>query len=153
GGGPGYSVYARKLDGSPAIRLGEGSAQALSPDGKLALAIVHPSSDSHLVIYPIGAGDPRFLATPGLTVQRASWLPDGNHLILAANEVGHGVRIYLYDVAAQKSRALSPEGYRCLPGGLVSPDGKTVIVSGPDGKRYLYPVEGGEPAVLPIDRL
>jgi len=67
GGGPGYSVYARKLDGSPAIRLGEGSAQSLSPDGKLALAIVHPSSDPRLVVYPVGSGDPRFLETPGLT--------------------------------------------------------------------------------------
>ncbi|HYB53085.1 MAG TPA: protein kinase, partial [Thermoanaerobaculia bacterium] len=46
GGGAGYSVYVRKLDGTPAIRLGEGSAQTLSPDGKLALAIIHPSTDS-----------------------------------------------------------------------------------------------------------
>ena len=39
GGGPGYSVYIRKTDGSPPVRLGEGFGQALSPDGKWAVAI------------------------------------------------------------------------------------------------------------------
>jgi Tol biopolymer transport system component len=152
GGGPGYSVYARKLDGSPAIRLGEGSAQSLSPDGKLALAIVHPSSNPRVVIYPIGSGDPRFLDTPKLTVQAAAWFPDGNHVLLAANESGHGVRIFAYEIASQKSRAITPEGYRFPSSGAgVSPDGKVVVVRGPDRKSYLYPVEGGEPTALSLD--
>ncbi len=150
GGGAGYSVYARKLDGSPAVRLGEGSAQALSPDGKQALAIIHPSSDSRLVIYPIGAGDPRFLETPGLTVQAAEWLPDGNRLLLSANESGRGIRTYLFELGSTKSRALTPEGYRLFGNG-VSPDGKVFTVSGPDRKPYLYPIEGGEPTALAID--
>ena len=38
GGGPGYSAYLRKTDGSPAVRLGEGSSQGFSPDGQWALA-------------------------------------------------------------------------------------------------------------------
>jgi eukaryotic-like serine/threonine-protein kinase len=152
GGGPGYSVYARKLDGSPAIRLGEGSAQALSPDGKLALAIVHPSSDPRVVIYPVGSGDPRFLETPGLTVQAAAWFPDGNRVLLVANEPGHGIRLYVYDLASRKSRAITPEGYRIPSSSAgVSPDGKVVVTRGPDGKTYLYPLEGGEPTALPLD--
>jgi eukaryotic-like serine/threonine-protein kinase len=152
GGGPGYSSYARKMDGSPAIRLGEGSAQSLSPDGKLALAIVHPSSNPRIVIYPIGSGDPKFIETPGLTVQAATWLPDGNRLLLAANEPGRGIRIYLYELVSQKSRALTPEGYRFQTSGAgVSPDGRLVAVLGPDRKPYLYPLEGGEPTALSID--
>jgi len=150
GGGAGYSVYARKLDGSPAVRLGEGSAQALSPDGKLALAIVHPSSDPKVVIYPIGPGDPRFLETPGLTVQAAAWLPDGNRLLLSANESGRGIRTYIYELGSKKSRALTPEGYRLFSSG-VSPDGRFFAVSGPDRKPYLYPLEGGEPTPLAIE--
>ncbi|HEY7114367.1 MAG TPA: protein kinase [Thermoanaerobaculia bacterium] len=152
GGGAGYSVYARKMDGSPAIRLGEGSAQALSPDGKLALAIVHPSSEPKMVIYPIGSGDPKYLETPGLTVQAAAWLPDGRRLLLAANEQSRGVRIYVYDIGSQKSRAVTPEGYRFAASGAgVAPDGRVVAVFGPDRKPYLYPIEGGEPTALAID--
>ena len=39
GGGPGYSVYIRKTDGSPATRLGEGSGWGFSADGKWVLAV------------------------------------------------------------------------------------------------------------------
>ena len=52
GGGPGYSVYLRSTDGSPAVRLGEGLAQDLSADGEWALAIVHHASDPQLVALP-----------------------------------------------------------------------------------------------------
>ena len=52
GGGPGYSVYIRKTDGSPAVRLGEGNTQDLSPDGEWALAIIHSASDPQLVALP-----------------------------------------------------------------------------------------------------
>jgi hypothetical protein len=152
GGGAGYSTYARKMDGSPAIRLGEGSAQSLSPDGRQALAIVHTLVESEGRDLSDRLGDPKLLETPGLTVQAAAWLPDGNRVLLAANEAGRGVRIYLYEIATQKSRALTPEGYRITATGAgVSPDGKLVAVFGPDRKQYLYPLEGGEPTALPID--
>ena len=39
GGGPSYGVYLRKTDGSPAVRLGEGQALALSPDAKWVLSV------------------------------------------------------------------------------------------------------------------
>ncbi|HEY7575343.1 MAG TPA: hypothetical protein VIB08_09295, partial [Thermoanaerobaculia bacterium] len=152
GGGAGYSTYARKMDGSPAIRLGEGSAQSLSPDGRQALAIIHPSSNPKVVIYPTGSGDPKMLETPGLTVQAAAWMPDATGIVLSANEAGRGIRIYLYEIASGKSRALTPEGYRFgATGAGVSPDGKVVAVLGPDRKSYLYPIAGGEPTALAID--
>ena len=48
--------------------------------------------------------------------------------------------------AWHKPRALSPEGYVAI---LVSPDGKSVVVTGPDRKHYLYPISGGEPTAIP----
>ena len=44
GGGPGYSAYLRKTDGSPAIRLGGGSTEAFSPDGAWAISITSGES-------------------------------------------------------------------------------------------------------------
>jgi Tol biopolymer transport system component len=148
GGGPGYSVYVRKTDGSPAVRLGEGSGQALSPDGKWALAAVKPGTDPQLVAYPTGAGEPRLLKSEGLHVHTADWFPDGSHLAVTANEPGHGTRIFVFDFAGGKPRAMTPEGYRTLRKG-VSPDGKIIVVRGPDQKVYLYPTAGGEPTAIP----
>jgi Tol biopolymer transport system component len=147
GGGVGYSAYARKIDGSPAIRLGGGSAMRFSPDGRWALGISDPTAQPRLVLYPIGTGEARVLASGGLRIHNAMWLPDGRRILFTANEPEHGARLYIQGTEEAKPRAISPEGYvafeRCL-----SPDGKLVAVSGPDQRHYLYPVEGGEPAAI-----
>ena len=145
GGGTGYSVYIRKTDGSPAVRLGEGSAQDLSPDGEWALAIVHPASDPQLAAYPTGAGEPRAFSKDGVSVFGAGFTPDGKSVVFTGSEAGHGSRIYVRDFAGGKPRAFTPEGYL---GFGVWPDGKSVMVRGPDRKRYLYPLAGGEPKGL-----
>src|SRR4029450_12587989 len=54
GAGEGGSTYLRKTDGSPAVRLGEGLAQALSPDGKWALSIL--TSPSPPILLPTRVG-------------------------------------------------------------------------------------------------
>jgi len=78
----------------------------------------------------------------------ADFLPDGKTIVYTATQSGQGMRLYLRDVAGGKSRALTPEGYS-LYRGTVAPDGKSVVVLGPDRKTYLYPLAGGEPRALP----
>jgi Tol biopolymer transport system component len=148
GGGAGYSVYIRKTDGSAAVRLGEGSAQDLSPDGEWALAIVHPASDPQLAAYPTGAGEPKVFSKEGLAVFTASFVPpDGKQVLLTGSEPGHGPRLYLRDFASGKPRAITPEGYQAV--GPIAPDGKWAVADGPDRKPYLYPLSGGEPTAIP----
>jgi eukaryotic-like serine/threonine-protein kinase len=147
GGGAGYSVYIRKTDGSPAVRIGEGFGQALSPDGKWAVAILHPATDPQLVIYPTGAGEPKLLSKEGLTVLNAGWMPDGKRILFTASEPGRGLRLYMRDLLGGKPRALTPEGYR--GDRFVSPDGATTVVIGPDRRTYLYSISGGEPTAIP----
>ena len=53
-GGKNYGVVLRKTDASQALRLGEGNAQTLSPDGKWASAII--ATPPQLVVYPTGTG-------------------------------------------------------------------------------------------------
>jgi Tol biopolymer transport system component len=148
GGGPGYSTYVRDTDGAPAVRLGEGNAVALSPDGKWAVALLHKLTDAHLVLYPTGTGQPRTLPFPGLRVAGATrFLPDGRRLLIGANEEGRGDRVYLVDVEGEKPRALTPENFRGP--GPISTDGKRFLVRGPDEKAYIHQIEGGEPAPIP----
>ena len=150
GGGAGYSVYLRKTDGSPPVRLGEGAPGTLSPDGKWALSLIHPTSEPQLAILPTGAGEIKRLPADKLSFERADWLPDGKRIVFTAHEPGRGARIYLQDLAGRRPQALTPEGYRSFLR-TVSPDGKFVAASGPDQRLHLYPLAGGEPT--PLSRL
>ncbi len=148
----GYAVYARRTDGSPAIQLGEGSAVALSPDGRWALSLLRPFAKTQLTLLPTGAGQARTLPEDGIRYAPwGEWLPDGKRLLVAGTEEGHGRRIYLRDIEGGRARPVTPEGVQAqvrASGGAVTPDGSAVAVRGPDGKTILYPIEGGEPRPL-----
>src|SRR5262249_16958279 len=147
GGGPGYSAYLRKMDGTPAIRLGGGSTEAFSPDGAWALSITN-AENPQIMLLPTSVGESRILSREGMDPISADFLPDGKTIVYAATEVGQGSRLYLRDVGGGKSRALTPEGYAMFRG-TITPDGKAIVVRGPDRRIYLYPLAGGEPTALP----
>ncbi len=146
GGGAGYAAYLRKMDGSPAIRLGEGATEAFSPDGKWAISIAHPA-EPQIVLLPTSVGEPRALSREGLDPFNADFFPDGKRILFTATENGHGTRLYVRDLAGGKPRAITPEGYSLFRG-TITPDAKSAVVSGPDRRIYLYPLEGGEPTPL-----
>ena len=59
GGGPNYTVFLRDTDGSPPVKIGEGRAEAISPDKKWV--ITQSTQDTGLRIVPTGAGVARQL--------------------------------------------------------------------------------------------
>jgi eukaryotic-like serine/threonine-protein kinase len=145
--GANYSVAIRKIDGTPPVQLGEGSAGGLSPDGKWAISIL-PGTPSTLKLLPIGAGQPRTIAVPGLDIQNGSahFQADGKRITLNANEPGHGVRSYLVDLGGGKPVPITPEG---ITGGLISPDGQYIIRADDSGEVAIYPTAGGAPHAVP----
>ncbi|HEY7574198.1 MAG TPA: protein kinase, partial [Thermoanaerobaculia bacterium] len=66
-GGPDGSFYLRKTDGSPAVKLGDGWAKDLSPDGRTVLATPKEVS-TRLLLVPTGAGNTTTIETGGLEV-------------------------------------------------------------------------------------
>jgi Tol biopolymer transport system component len=145
GGGPRYAVYLRNTDGSPAIRLGEGSGLGLSPDGKWALSRLN-LMPSPLVLYPTGVGEMKQLKDDGLNHMTATFLPDGKRIVFTGTEPGHGARLYLESLDDAKPHAFSMEG---VGSAVLSADGKLVAARSPDQKVYLFPVDGGEPKLVP----
>ena len=147
--GPNYAVAIRKIDGSPPIRLGDGTVGGLSPDGKQALSIF-TGIPQHISLYPVGAGPARQITLPELDHLEngsAHFLPDGQHVVINGNAPGHSVRSYVVDVTAGKlGRAVTPEG---VLGGAPSLDGKYIVASGPNRTLTLFPIEGGSPIPLP----
>jgi Tol biopolymer transport system component len=141
-----YAVYVRNTDGSPAIRLGEGAADALSPDQKWVI-VQSPGSPQQLRLLPTGAGESQPLTNDSINHQWARWLPDGKRFVFAGNESGHGVRLYTQDVSGGTPKPISPEGVFAAAF-AVSPDGQQVVGIGPDQKGYFYPSAGGEPRIV-----
>jgi eukaryotic-like serine/threonine-protein kinase len=140
--------YLRRTDGSPAVRLGEGRAQVLSPDGKWALSLVH-GSPPKLVLLPTGPGELRPIPLGEINCWRADFLPDGNGVLVWGSAPGQGTRVFLQDLDGRDRRAL-PDGFHLFwYGSTVSPDGKVVAVAGPGQKLMLFPIEGGEPRPVP----
>ena len=142
GGGAGYSVYLRKTDGSPALRLGEGEGLALSRDGKWVLATLVRFSPAPLILLPTGAGEPRPLPKDSINHDSvpAAFLPDGRKIVFVGSEAGHARRAWVQDLDGGKARPVTPEG---VVGAVLSPDGRFVAASSPDQRVGLYPVEGG----------
>ena len=145
GGGPKYAVYLRNTDGSPAIRLGEGTGLSLSPDGQWALSRLNVVP-SPLVLYPTGVGDMKQLKDDGLNHIAGTFLPDGKRFVFTGTEAGHGARLYVESLDDAKPHAFSMEGI--ASGMVVSRDGTTVAARGPDQKIYLFPVNGGDAKVV-----
>ena len=102
---------------------------------------------------PIGPGEPRKLILP-LQADGSRWFPDGKRLVFVGNEPGRPRRSYEYTIESGKARPLTPEG---TTGTVVSPDGRLLIASTTEGRRMLWPIDGGTPrevsGLLPQDAI
>jgi serine/threonine protein kinase len=146
GSGINYAVYLRRTDGTPAVRLGDGTWPRLSPDGKLALATLF--TPPQLALLPTGAGETRSLERGPIEEYSngACWFPDGRQVVFQGREPGHDWRCYLQSIEGGPPRPITIEGTTGTSQGiLISPDGRFIIVSEAQHQRYFYPVAGGTP--------
>jgi Tol biopolymer transport system component len=150
-------VYLRTMDGSnDPVRLGQGRALALSPDGKWALAL-QESSPQQLVLLPTVTGESRLLSRGNINEYHyASWFPDGKRILFTGRaELGHGLRSYVQETAGGPPQPITEEGVIALS---VSPDGKRLFAWAPDkglyGRYYLFPLDQTQsPKPTPINGL
>ncbi|MFI5089498.1 MAG: protein kinase [Terriglobales bacterium] len=142
-----YAIYLRHTDGSPAVRLGEGAAIALSPDQKWVIAQT-PGLPAQFRLLPTGVGEAQSLTSDAINHVSARWFPDGKRFLFSGNEPGHGVRLYVQELFNGKPRPITPEGVDGTTF-VISPDGQRVAGIGSDAKGYVYPTAGGEPGAIP----
>jgi hypothetical protein len=145
GGSPtAQTLYLRKTDGSPAVRLSEDNGLALSPDGRWVLALPGQQAlPDHVVLVPTGAGERRDLRDGSLRAifEGAAWFPDSKRIVVTRREEGHPSRLFAWDIEmSAPPRPLSPEGRFGAP--MVSPDGRSVAANAAGTGLTLYPVDG-----------
>ncbi len=141
-GGPGYSVYARKPDGSAPVRLGEGMGMSVSPDGKWVLTGRIQTSPATFVLLPTGAGQPKPFPKDSIdrTMTFATFLPDGKSIAYVGREPGKPPRVFVQDLAGAAARPVTPEG---VIANLISPDGKLLLTQSEKQGFALTPLDGG----------
>jgi Tol biopolymer transport system component len=148
------TVYLRDTNGADAVRLGEGRALALSPDGKFALALQTGPAPT-LVLLPTGPGAEKRLAASGLKeYYSAVWFPSGKRILFVAADSDTKPRSYIQDIDGGIARPISNETLQAV---LVSPDEKLLAGIGSAGRFVLRPIDGGETrpirGALPGDEL
>jgi Tol biopolymer transport system component/predicted Ser/Thr protein kinase len=152
GGGPKGSIYLRHTDGSPAIRLGDGVAFSLSPDGKWVAGYSSTEmANRKYMLTPTGAGEEVEISVPQLPDKFAlimGWLPGERNYLIMGLSAHHKVQYFAWDAVHGSVRAVSPES---MPDNipLVSPDGREYLSQGPDRQWYAYPLQGGDSVRVP----
>ena len=138
-------VYRRGIDGSAAVRLGQGLPLALSPDGTWVLTL----QKGNLVLLPTGAGSAVTLSKGNLARVDASgaWLADSKRIVFTGALADGRLRVYIQETPDGTPRAITPEGVFVAAKAAVRDDR---FILGRAGNRWLlYPVEGGEPQPVP----
>jgi len=156
-GGGEYAVFTRDTNGASAVRLGQGTARSLSPDGQWALVLRQNMSPPDFMLLPTGVGQQRPLATPNVIPNQGLFLPGSKQLVFDGHEPGHASRIYVMNLDGGPPRAISPEGFTLRGSRALSPDGKRLAAATADGISLLpidggeaQPVRGSRPGDLPI---
>jgi len=150
GGGAGYGVFTRATDGAPPVRLGEGRAMTISPDGQwvLTMPLFGPP---RIVALPTGAGTPRTLGLGFTRHAWAGWFPDSRRVVFTAAEAGQPMRAYVQDVDGGPVRPVTAEVG--LGPSYVTPDSQRLLARtpGPAGRWQLHPIAGGPPQPAPLN--
>jgi len=133
-GGGEYAVFSRDTNGNSAVRLGQGSAEALSPDGKWALVLRQSMTPPDFVLLPTGVGQQQSLSTGNVIPFDGQFFGDSKRILFDGHEPGHGSRIYAMNLDGSQPRPISPEGFALgTHAHSLSPDGKRLAVTTPSG--------------------
>ena len=138
------SIYLRKTDGSPAVRIGDGHAYHLSADGKwIAGYQIQPDGVRKFVILPTGPGEAIDVDVPGIKYAAAYGFIGDDQYLITGLSAGKKWQSFLWDKAHGSVRPISPEGIPDTLAYYLSPDRKQVLMLSPTRTWTVYRVDGG----------
>jgi hypothetical protein len=147
GGGARGGVFLRKTDGSPAVRLGDGGPQALSPDGKWALSLT-PNSPPALELLPTGPGSAKKVPVEGIEPLGATFLLDGR-IAVFHSAPGEPPLMSVVGPEGGRPTIISSPGFSGIGGLAFSPDSRLVAYVTRERQVTVVPIAGGPPRAVP----
>ena len=146
------SIYLRPMDGSPAVRVGEGERFAMSPDGQWVLTSTS-SSATQLSLIPNGPGTPKTIPLGKAIFVSHLWcLPGNSGFLLWGMAPGGNQSLFVVGPEGGMPRLLLDGASVWQGSEPVSPDGRWVAVINYNPRDVmnsglkLVPVDGG-PAI------
>jgi hypothetical protein len=139
------SIYLRKTDGSQPVRVGDGHAYKLSPDGKwISGYVLNEDGSRRFVLLPTGPGEPVELNVPGLKPATVwGWLEGDQRYIVTGYPPGKRFQCFEFNAQSGNVRPVCPND---IPDALyyaLSPDHKLFLSPAQHGGWVAYPVDGG----------
>jgi DNA-binding winged helix-turn-helix (wHTH) protein len=132
-----FLVYLHRMDDGSTVRLGEGRAMALAPEGRSALTL-DPEQRTRLRLLPLGEGEPVELPETGLEYQWVRYFPEGRRLLALASAPGQPLRLYVLPTGSQPYPITPPGTVRHA---AISADGAKVAILSAEGKLVIYPTD------------
>ncbi len=150
GGGAEYASYIRSMDRGPAVRLGNGQAHDLHPDGTRILSS-SVGDAGVLMIYPTGSGETTRVTVPDFAVGNAAFTGRGNEMVLVGRHRDASPQALLYDPSVGELKPITPQGIDVVSmfTPILNPTQREVAVAIPGEPFHAYPLDGGQPQPLP----
>ncbi len=150
-GGVKGSIYLRRTDGSPAVRLGDGVAFGLSPDAKWVTGYSSREGLARkFILMPTGPGDEIEIHVPELDSGRGvilGWLPGEQNYLVGGRYPGKAWQFFAWDMRAKTVRPVTPEGVEDqLP--LISADRRRFLARNAAREWSVYSIDGGDPKAI-----
>ena len=127
-GASGYLVFVRRLDGSPAIEIGEGATLGITPDGKTVVALM-PGQPTKIRVLPTGAGETRIVDVAPVEVDQyfISWMPGAQEFVFLGHVGDARPRAYRVSLAGGPARPVTRAPGAAEFWNRVSPDGRFLL--------------------------
>jgi eukaryotic-like serine/threonine-protein kinase len=139
-------INLQPTDGAPPLKLGPGTALALSPDAKWVLA---QEGTDDMVLLPVGPLAPRKLGVGDMEVNQAGFLHDGNRIaFVGRHQKDPAYSLFVMPLDGGTPVAFSDAGVFGHELIQISPDDGFVAAMDAHGMLTLYPLDGGAPVPL-----
>jgi hypothetical protein len=144
GGGDRCGVYVTSVEGSEPVRLGDGWACDLSPDGKWVMTL-DMNDPARIALLPTKAGRRRIVETGDLRPGLGRFITNERVLFYATGPDG-ARRLYTARCDSSDLELITEEP---CDGGVPSADGSHLALVMSDRRTYLFDLKSGHAALVP----